>query len=165
MIQGTNSWIKEPEDPGFSPYTCPDEDVNFNGILDAGEDLNTSGQLEAGNIALVAPVASDAAPDAPCDDLGSGGSTQASITTGNDGRARVCVLYPQNYNWWLDARIQARASVQGTEFSKSATFELEALAADINDLNTAPPGVVSPFGNVDTGPAASTPACTQPPPP
>jgi hypothetical protein len=87
------------------------------------------------------------------------------VTTGNDGRARVCVLYPENYNLWLDVRIQARASVQGTEFGKSSTFELEALADDISDINAAPPGVVSPFGAVDTSPTAAPLACAQPPPP
>ena len=108
-----------------------------------------SGLLEAGNIALVAPVAASAPAGSPCSNLAAAGSTQASITTGNDGRARVCVLYPQNYNMWLDARIQARATVQGTEFSKSTTFTLEALASDINNTNASPPGVISPFGDVD----------------
>jgi hypothetical protein len=162
-----NAWTKEPEPGSYGPLSCADEDVNFNGILDAGEDLNTSGLLEAGNIALVAPVAANAPAGSPCSNLAAAGSTQASITTGNDGRARVCVLYPQNYNLWLDARIQARATVQGTEFSKSATFELEALADDIRNVNASPPGVVSPFGDVDTSgaPGVAALACDQPPPP
>ena len=116
------------------------------------------------SLALVAPVAANAPAGSPCSNLAAGGTTQASVTTGNDGRARVCVLYPQNYNLWVDARIQARASVQGTEFGKSATFELDALADDINDINTSPPGQVSPFGAVDTSPGAIEPACLQPPP-
>ncbi|MDP2323816.1 MAG: Ig-like domain-containing protein [Gammaproteobacteria bacterium] len=160
-----DSWVKEPEPANFLPLRCPDEDLNFNGILDPGEDLNISGLLEAGNIALVAPVGAAAPAGSPCSNLASSGSTQASIATGNDGRARVCVLYPQNYNLWLDARIQARASVQGTEFSKSATFLLEALASDMRNINASPPGVVSPFGDVDTSLGASEPACTQSPPP
>ncbi|MBL8201137.1 MAG: Ig-like domain-containing protein [Chromatiales bacterium] len=162
-----DAWVKEPEPGSYGPLSCPDEDVNFNGILDAGEDTNNSGLLEAGNIALVAPVAANAPAGSPCSNLASAGTTQAQITTGNDGRARVCVLYPQNYNLWLDARIQARASVQGTEFGKSATFELEALASDIRNVNASPPGVVSPFGDVDTSgaPGVAATACAQPPPP
>jgi hypothetical protein len=161
-----DAWIKEPELASYGPLSCPDEDrLNYNGILDPGEDSNGNGMLEAGNIALVAPVAAGAPAGSPCANLGSGGSTQASITTGGDGRARVCVLYPQNYNLWLDARLQARATVQGTEFSKSATFELEALASDIRNTNASPPGVVSPFGDVDTSPSAAPLACSQPPPP
>ena len=159
-----DAWIKLPVPANFEPTSCPDEDLNFNGILDPGEDLNSSGLIEAGNIALVAPVAANAPAGSPCSNLAAGGTTQASVTTGNDGRARVCVLYPQNYNLWVDARIQARASVQGTEFGKSATFELDALADDINDINTSPPGQVSPFGAVDTSPGAIEPACLQPPP-
>lgn len=162
---GGDAWTKEPELPSFGPLSCPDEDANFNGILDVGEDTNLSGLLEAGNIALVAPVAASAPAGSPCSNLAAAGSTQASILTGNDGRARVCVLYPQNYNLWLDARIQARASVQGTEFSKSATFELEALADDINDVDVTPPGAVSPFGDVVPSPPAAALACDQPPPP
>ena len=164
---GGDAWTKAPEPDSFGPLSCPDEDLNFNGILDAGEDTNTSGLLEAGNIALVAPVSAGAPAGSPCSNLSAAGSTQASIITGNDGRARVCVLYPQNYNLWLDARIQARATVQGTEFGKSATFELEALADDINDVNVSPPGVVSPFGDVDTSgaPGVAATACAQPPPP
>lgn len=163
--EGASAWSKQPEDPSYGPLSCPDEDLNFNGILDAVEDTNNSGLLEAGNIALVAPVATGAPAGSPCNNLSSAGSTQAAITTGGDGRARVCVLYPQNYNWWLDARIQARATVQGTEYSKSTTFELEALADDINDVDASPPGVVSPFGDVDTSPLAAPLACEQPPPP
>ena len=160
-----DSWVKLPVTANFEPTICPDEDQNFNGILDLllNEDLNGSGLIEAGNIALVAPVAANAPANSPCSNLAAG-TTQASVTTGSDGRARVCVLYPQNYNLWVDARIQARASVQGTEFGKSATFELDALAADINDVNTSPPGVVSPFGAVNTSPGALQPACLQPPP-
>jgi hypothetical protein len=162
-----DAWVKQPVPSTFDPLSCPDEDVNFNGILDTVpfEDLNGSGLLEAGNIALVAPVAANAPANAPCANLASAGTAQATVTTGNDGRARVCVLYPENYNLWLDVRIQARASVQGTEFGKSSTFELEALADDISDINAAPPGVVSPFGAVDTSPTAAPLACAQPPPP
>ena len=169
-VTGT-AWVKEPEPVSYEPLTCPDEDTNHNGILDVdlaqgiNEDTNGSGLLEAGNIALVAPVATGAPADTPCADLASTPANQANITTANDGRARVCVLYPQNYNLWLDARIQARASVQGTEFSKSATFELEALAEDIHNINASPPGVISPFGDVDTSATAAPKACAQPPPP
>ncbi len=161
-----DAWVKFPVPGSYGPLSCPDEDLNFNGILDAGEDLNSSGLLEAGNIALVAPVAANAPANSPCANLAAG-SSQTPVTTGSDGRARVCVLYPQSYNWWLDARIQARASVQGTEYGKSTTFELEALADDISDTNADPPGVVSPFGAVDTSgaPGVASTACLQPPPP
>ena len=33
-----DSWTYEPEPAAFEPLICPDEDANFNGILDPGED-------------------------------------------------------------------------------------------------------------------------------
>jgi hypothetical protein len=180
MDEDGNSWFKAAE------AVCPDEDgglsngfgalngildtedANGNGVLDDGEDTlivngildtedaNGSGLLEAGNIALVAAVPTNAPAGSPCATAGTQGPA-ANVVTDSQGRARVCVFYPQNYNWWLDVRIAAKASVSGTEFSKSQTFELEALAADINNVNADPPGVVSPFG-----PEAD---CSIPPPP
>lgn len=149
-VGGDEVWAKGAE------AVCPDEDLDVNGILDPAEDLNGSGLLEAGNIALVAAVPSDANVDDPCSDAGSQGQS-ATVVTNGVGQARVCVFYPQSYNLWLDARIQAKASVQGTEFSKSQTFELEALASDLNNTNASPPGVISPFG--------PDPDCSIPPPP
>jgi hypothetical protein len=149
-VGGDEVWAKVTE------AVCADEDVNLNGILDGGEDLNSSGSIEAGNIATVAAVPADASADEPCSDAGSQGQS-ATVVTNGIGQARVCVFYAQSYNLWLDARISAKASVQGTEYSKSQTFELEALAADINNTNASPPGVTSPFG--------PEPDCSIAPPP
>lgn len=176
---GDDCWVKA--GPPLTPaqgaeQACTDEDSGIgpnatgalNGILDTidldssgtiepneTEDFNNSGLLEAGNIALVAAVPSNAPSNNPCSSAGSQGQA-ATVTTGNSGTARVCVFYPQNYNLWLDVRIAARASVAGTEFSKSQTFELEALADDLNDTDASPPGRVSPFG---------LGTCDVPPPP
>lgn len=147
---GGDAWIKQVEG------VCADEDVNFNGILDPGEDLNGSTLLEAGNIALVAAVPTTAPAANPCAFAGAPGQA-ANVVTNAQGFARVCVFYPQNYNLWLDARIQAQAGVAGTETTKSQTFTLEALASDITNTNASPPGVVSPFG--------ADPDCAVPPPP
>ena len=142
--------------------------VRLNGILDPGEDFNSSGQIEAGNIALVAAVPASAPARSPCSQPGSQRPVpQTSMTTGNDGRARVCVFYPQNYDLWVDARSRPRRSVQGTEFSKShARSMLDALADDINNADVSPPGRVSPFGAVDTSPGSHYRGLpSQPPPP
>lgn len=147
---GGDAWGKEVEG------VCADEDVNFNGILDPGEDLNGSGLLEAGNIALVAAVPTTAPVANPCAFAGAPGQA-ANVVTNAQGFARVCVFYPQNFNLWLDARIQAQAGVAGTETTKSQTFTLEALASDISTTSASPPGVVSPFG--------ADPDCAVPPPP
>lgn len=132
---------------GVNYARCPDEDLNRNGILDLGEDLNSSGRLEAGNVATVAAVPSNAAASNPCAAAGAGG-TSAQVTTNTQGLARVCVIYPQDHNLWVMARIEAKASVSGTEFARSQTFLLDAKAEDLNNENASPPGVFSPFGTV-----------------
>jgi hypothetical protein len=109
---------------------CPDEDVNRNGILDPGEDMNANKRIEAGNIALVA-----------AHDIG--GST---VKTDKNGFAFVDVFYAKQYAYWLEVTLEARASVQGTEFSERATFLLPAAASDFNQQAILPPGYFSPFG-------------------
>jgi hypothetical protein len=108
-----------------SPPTCLDEDTNRNGQLDPGEDTNLSTFLEAGNKALVTPNA---------------------VTTNAQGFANVTVLYPQEYAYWLEVALEARTSVQGTEFRANSTFLLPGLVGDFSNQNSAPPGPTSPFG-------------------
>jgi hypothetical protein len=109
---------------------CSDEDINRNGILDPGEDLNANGRIEAGNIALVAAH----------------GGGAANVKTDANGFAFVDVFYAQQYAYWLEVTLEARASVQGTEFSERSTFLLPGIAKDFNQENVEPPGIVSPFG-------------------
>jgi hypothetical protein len=110
---------------GNPNYSCADEDVNRNGVLDPGEDFNNSGRLEAGNIALATP---------------------RSVVTNDTGFVVIDVLYPQEYAYWLDVALEARTSVQGTEYVRTANFSLAGLSTDFNQQNVAPPGPVSPFG-------------------
>ena len=70
--------------------TCPDEDINRNGILDPGEDANASGLIEAGNIATATAAS------------GGGGT----LTTDADGFAFVDIVYPQNYAYWVRVRLE-----------------------------------------------------------
>lgn len=106
-------------------YSCADEDANHNGQLDPGEDFNGNGTLEPGRGPLVTP---------------------SSVVTNSTGFVIVDVLYPQEFAYWMLVSLQAKAAVQGTEYSRTATFELAGLASDFNQQNTAPPGPVSPFG-------------------
>lgn len=110
--------------------TCPDEDVNNNGILDPGEDLNSSTLLEAGNIAAVSVQ-------------GVGGGT---LTTDANGFGFVDIFYPQEFAYYIESLLTATASVAGTEFAEPTTFVLTGSAADFTNENVAPPGVTSPFG-------------------
>jgi hypothetical protein len=139
--------------PGGVHHQCADEDLPprngsldlVNGVIGTGEDVNTSGQLEAGNVALVAAVAPGASAGDPCASAGATG-TAADVTTNDQGLARLCVIWPQNYSWWVDVQIEARATVSGTEFSAQQVFLLPALASDITDISASPPNQFSPFG-------------------
>lgn len=115
---------------GTPNYVCQDEDTLVpstarNGQLDPNEDFNNNGRLDVGNIALVTP---------------------AQATTNAQGVALVDVLYSRDVAYWLDVTLEARAAVQGTEFSRSTSFRLPGLASDFNTQGIAPPGPISPFG-------------------
>ena len=109
---------------------CADEDVNRNGVLDAGEDFNGSGRVEAGNVAAAVPQ------------TGSNGT----FVTDTGGFGIVDVFYAQDHARWVQATIEATTSVQGTEFAKASSFVLPINGDDVDDENTVPPGVNSPFG-------------------
>jgi hypothetical protein len=109
---------------------CPDEDVNRNGVLDPGEALNNNTRIEAGNIVTAVAQAG-------------GGST---VTTDQNGFALIDVYYPQEYAYWLEVTLEARTTVQGTEFAESTTFIPPGSTEDFSSEDTAPPGLTSPFG-------------------
>ncbi len=127
---------------------CMDEDIltgnpsfDRNGVLDPGEDNNGNGEIEAGNIALAV-------------DQASGSST---LVTDANGFGIIDVYWPQEYAYYLEVTLEARASVQGSESAESTTFVLDGAASDFNSVDTAPPGVFSPFGTDGV--------CGTPPPP
>lgn len=123
-VAGQNAWSTQIN------ATCVDEDTlipatSRNGVLDPGEDENGSGRIEAGNIATV---------------------TASATTTDTDGFVLASVVYPQEYAFYLDVVLEARTSVQGTEFVRASRFTLPGAASDFNSLQKAPPGPISPFG-------------------
>lgn len=130
------AWITQPGLNALPLNGCMDEDINVNplynrnGVLDPGEDFNGSGKIEAGNVATVVAQ-------------GGGGST---VITDANGFALVDVYYPQDHAYWVEVTLEARASVQGTEYARATTFILDGLASDFQSENSSPPGVNSPFG-------------------
>lgn len=115
----------------------PGEDLNGNMALDFGDDFNASCLIEAGNIATATPQ-------------GGGGS---SFVTDENGFGLVDVVYPQEYSTWVEVTLEAKTSVQGTEFREPNTFILPVLASDVQDENVTPPARIknfrpeSPFGS------------------
>jgi hypothetical protein len=139
--------------PSYSAI-CEDEDVDLDGFLSAAEDDpvggtgfgNGSGELEAGNRATVVGIAANAASNA-CGQISViGGSAVTTVRTNSGGFARVCMVYPQSDNLWVDVQLEALLSVFGSEFAESQQVLLEALAADLDDENSSPSGQLSPFG-------------------
>ncbi len=139
-VNGQNAW-----QPDYSVANgCVDEDANKDGFLDPAEDINGNGTLEAGNRATLTAVPPGAA-DTFCELIG-GGLPTTTVLTDSSGIARVCVVYLQSDNLWVDVKITSLLSVVGTEYSESQDFILEALASDLVDVASSPSGQVSPFG-------------------
>jgi hypothetical protein len=138
----------DPPSPGYAAQ-CADEDANEDGFLDlVTEDINGNGTMEAGNRATVVGIPANADSDA-CGDINQigGAAANTTITTNSGGFARVCVIYAQSDNLWVEVRLKALLSVFGSEFQQSSVFILDALADDLNDPDSAPAGQFSPFGD------------------
>lgn len=110
---------------GYGALACPNEDLNFNGVLDAGEDTNGNNVLEPGQKVTIAP---------------------GVVVTDSSGRANVEITYAESYAPWIDLKLVARASVDGTESVTSQRYVLGISAEDVSSEAVPPAGVVSPFG-------------------
>jgi hypothetical protein len=104
--------------------TCPNEDLNFNGIVDPGEDFNSNGALEPPGVTTV----------------------NATATTDSSGVAFAIITYPKDHATWTEVILEARSGVAGNDPPTTVTFFLAGLASDYSDLTVAPPGVLSPYG-------------------
>ena len=116
------TWVK-----AATPTTCPNEDLNFNGIIDLGEDTNGSGQLDPGGSAIV----------------------NATGTTDASGIANATLTYPKDHATWAQVILEARTGVVGNDPPALVTFFLPGLASDYSAANIAPPGQTSPYGRGD----------------
>ncbi len=112
---------------GFTGSTCPNEDLNRNGILETGEDLNGNGKLEPRK------------PDATIRFVGSN-------VTDASGTAVLQIEYPKNVATWVRYEILVSASgVSGTEGRDTWTGILAADAGSFK-AEIAPAFVESPYG-------------------
>jgi hypothetical protein len=122
------SWIK-----GVSSWTfpivpnCANEDLDLDGVFNAtiDADANHNGTLEPGDVAAATP---------------------GSVVTSVNGSADFSVVYGQNFAQWVQIQLTAKATVQGTESSTSATISLPMLAKYVNDVSADIPGLNSPYG-------------------
>jgi hypothetical protein len=109
--------------------TCPNEDLNFNGILDAGEGL----------VAWPAGITPALLPGAVA-------SVNATAKTDASGIATATVTYAKDRSNWVEVTLEARTSVTSNDPPTQATFFLPGLATDYTDLTVNPPGRPSPYG-------------------
>ncbi len=107
--------------------TCANEDIDYDGVLDPGEDYNNNTRLDPGNVA----------------------SVPSTLTLDANGAGQFEITYPKDRASWVAVELRGVASVAGTESTESAFFILPAAAEDLNDLDIAPPGAVSPYGIAD----------------
>jgi hypothetical protein len=107
--------------------TCPNEDLNFNGILDPGEGLVT---FPAGVTPALRP--------------GAVASVNATAVTNDHGIAIATVTYAKSFSLWTEVTLEARTSVTTNDPPTQTTFFLAGAAADYTPLTTAPPPI--PFG-------------------
>lgn len=117
-VAGATTWVRAPT------VTCPNEDVNFNGIIDPLEDANGNGQLDPGGIA----------------------SVNATATTDSNGIATATITYPKSHATWVQVVLEARTGVVGNDPPATTTLWLPGLASDYTNILVAPPGQFSPFG-------------------
>lgn len=110
--------------------TCENEDkANRNGILDANEDINGDGVLTPGQPGLISP---------------------AVITTNAAGNAEFQVTYGQQYAYWIDFDLTAKATVAGTESGAYFLFKASALSTDMTNKTIPPAAAVNPLGLATT---------------
>jgi len=126
-------------------YGCFNEDLNLNGILDSADnDYNGNGKLEPGNDA----------------------SVPSSVVLDPTGTGQFSIIYHKDRAFWIQVFVTATITVNGDQGTTTAVFELPGLSGDYTNPAVAPPGVISPFGDVG-GPSAGntgTDICLNPPP-
>ncbi|MHB8090137.1 MAG: Ig-like domain-containing protein, partial [Syntrophales bacterium] len=96
----------------------------YNGVLDDGEDQNANSRLDPGNVASVTAAVTD-----------------------SSGHSTISLTYARDYAFWVNVKLEARASLGGSTASAVQTFDLQGAAADYADKKVTPPGNPSPFGD------------------
>ena len=110
--------------------TCENEDrANRNGVLDqvggVSEDTNSNGMLTPGQPGLVSP---------------------STVVTNAAGNAEFQIVYGQQYAYWIDFDLTAKATVAGTESGAFFLFKASALASDMTNKDVPPAAAINPLG-------------------
>jgi len=111
--------------------SCPNEDTNFNGILDSQDDNHN-------NDAFVWPGQAAAV------------SVASSGVTDSTGFVILSVKYGQRFATWAEYQIEARAAVGGTEGVAQFEYVLSAATPDVKNKEATPGFQTSPYGVAST---------------
>lgn len=122
---GTPAWAQGNQALPNPVVYCLNEDVNGTGIYDQAADLNQNTRLDPGDVAAVNP---------------------GTVTTDSSGTANVSVTYPEDHALWVQVKLTATTTVNGTQSSTSSIFWLPMLASKLSSASVSPPGLNSPYG-------------------
>lgn len=123
VFDGT-TWVYAP-----SVTTCPNEDVDYSGVVTPVKDTNLDGKLWPGNVISV-----------------NGAAGKITITTDSKGFALLNLTYAESYVPWVEVVLKVTATVAGTESSNQSTFFVSGSSEDFSSADVPPAGVISPFG-------------------
>ena len=124
-VLGADQWVKQAD------LFCPNEDTNFNGILDS-QDRNDNGD------AFVWPGQAAAV------------SVANNGVTDGTGFVILSLKYGQRFGTWAVYQIEARASVGGTEGVAQFEYGLDVATSDIKNKEASPGFQTSPHGVATT---------------
>lgn len=97
-----------------TPFRCPNEDTNRNGLIDTGEDVNGNGSIEPRKADVII-------------------SYLGGRVTGVNGRTTIQVEYPQNVAYWIEYAVKVTTSVAGSEGVVEKVYLTEALKEDVDN--------------------------------
>ncbi len=118
---GADQWIQTIN------ASCPNEDTNFNGILDAADDNHNGDAFVWPGQAAAVSVANNGVTD-------------------STGFVILSLKYGQRFATWATYQIEARASVGGTEGVAQFEYVLSAATPDVKNKEATPGFQTSPYG-------------------
>ena len=129
-------WVAVLKDGEFDHYatqpsvTCPNEDIDNDGILSGSEDTNGNEQLTPGNIV----------------------NALGEVITDEQGRAVIDIEYAEVFGHWAYINLIVSTKVNGTESFAKALFILPVSSEDVINEDNPPAsflGGTSPFGQAN----------------
>lgn len=120
---------------------CPNEDANFNSVLDSGEDNSGDGLLQPGFVATILVEQANGE-----DKVAAGTNGVYNLTTDATGKINYKIRYLKQYAEWIQMKMTVATQVDGSESKQTRIIDFPVLIDDIDDSNKLRPNERSPFG-------------------